>query len=529
MGESAVVFVTSAFLCYTDFRSESAFYTCSQTGSIRVAADIREDCGMLFSSMVFIWVFLPIVLIGNGILSIIPFHSDRIRIRVKNVFLLICSLVFYAWGGISYLLLMLSVISINYLAGLYIDSRSGTVSARRGLILAIIANIGLLTYFKYFNLIIHTIESIAGREYGSLGIKEVVLPIGISFYIFQAMSYVIDLYRGKTSVQRSILKFALYVSLFPQLIAGPIVIYSDIADQIDTRRETAETFVYGIKRFCFGLAKKVIIANAMAEAADSIWEVAGRNPDAIGAGVAWFGMIAYTLQIYYDFSGYSDMAIGLGSMLGFKFKENFNHPYISMSIREFWRRWHISLSSWFRDYVYIPLGGSRTDKRYKIYRNLLIVFLLTGIWHGANYTFFVWGLFHGILIVMERAFLGDLLDKNRFKFINWLYTILMVMVAWVFFRSDTITEAFVYLSRLFAVGRYSYTVLNFCSMRILIALIAAILCMGILDKPVNALKSRIKDNALASWGSYIIQMALLIYSVILIISGTYNPFIYFRF
>jgi len=494
-----------------------------------LTAGIREDGGMLFSSMVFLWVFLPIVLIGNGILSIVPFHGDRIRIRVKNIFLLICSLVFYAWGGISYLLLMLSVISINYLAGLYIDSHSGTSSARRGLVIAIIANLGLLTYFKYFNLIIHTIEAAAGGEYGSLGFKEVVLPIGISFYIFQAMSYVIDLYRGKTKVQRSILKFALYVSLFPQLIAGPIVIYSDIAEQIDARRETLDTFVYGIKRFSYGLAKKVIIANAMAEAADGIWEVAGNDPHAIGAGVAWFGMIAYTLQIYYDFSGYSDMAIGLGSMLGFKFKENFNFPYTSLSIREFWRRWHISLSSWFRDYVYIPLGGSRTDKRYKIYRNLLIVFLLTGIWHGANYTFFVWGLMHGLLIVLERLFLGDLLDKNRFKFINWLYTIIMVMIAWVFFRSDTITQAFAYTGRLFAFGRYSYTVLNFCSMRILIAFLAAILCMGILNKPVNALKERLRGSVMASWGDFVLQMVLLIYSIVLIISGTYNPFIYFRF
>ena len=477
--------------------------------------------------MIFLWIFLPSVLIVNALLSVIPFGSNDIRIRAKNIFLLISSLIFYAWGGIRYLLIMLAVILINYLAGLIMD-RSGRY--RKAVFVAVlIANLGILFFFKYFNLLTDTIEYLRGAEQGSMGFVRVVLPVGISFYIFQALSYTIDLYNGKTEKQTNIINFALYVSLFPQLIAGPIVIYNDIRDQIVHRIESADKFVSGIGRFCTGLAKKVIIANALAEAADKIWDVAGTDITSMGAGVAWFGMIAYTFQIYYDFSGYSDMAIGLGRMLGFDFKENFDHPYISMSMREFWRRWHISLSSWFRDYVYIPLGGSRCDKKVKVYRNLMIVFLLTGIWHGANYTFFVWGIFHGILIVIERMGFGRILDRKGFKPVGAIYTGFMVMIGWVFFRSDTITQAFSYIGRLFMFGRFSNTVLNFCSMKVIIAFIAAILCMGILDGPFKRLKEKFADNKIFDAAGFAVQMLLLAYSIVLIISGTYNPFIYFRF
>ena len=477
--------------------------------------------------MIFLWIFLPTVLIVNALLSVIPFRSNDIRIRAKNVFLLLSSMVFYAWGGIRYLLIMLAVILINFLAGLFMD---GAGSFKKPVfVLAVCANIGILFYFKYYNLLTDTIEYLRGVEQGSMGFVRVVLPVGISFYIFQALSYTIDLYNGKTEKQTDIINFALYVSLFPQLIAGPIVIYNDIRDQIVHRVESGDKFVSGIGRFCTGLAKKVIIANALAEAADKIWDVAGSDITAMGAGVAWFGMIAYTFQIYYDFSGYSDMAIGLGRMLGFDFKENFDHPYISLSMREFWRRWHISLSSWFRDYVYIPLGGSRTDKKVKVYRNLMIVFLLTGIWHGANYTFFVWGIFHGLLVVIERMGFGRVLDRKGFKPFGAIYTGFMVMIGWVFFRSDTILQAFAYIGRLFKFGRFSYTVLNFCSMKIIIALIAAILCMGILDGPFKRLMAKFGGNAVFDAAGFAVQMLLLVYSVMLIISGTYNPFIYFRF
>lgn len=482
---------------------------------------------MLFSSMLFLWIFLPTVLVVNMLLGMIHFSSEDKRIKVKNIFLLIASLIFYAWGGVRYLLLMLGVIFINYLAGILTER----LADKRKLVfvLAICANLGLLFYFKYFNLFIHTIEEIAGKGKGGLQIAEVVLPIGISFYIFQAMSYTIDVYRNKVSVQKDIFKFALYVALFPQLIAGPIVIYNDVKDEIEHRHETMDDMVYGIGRFCIGLGKKVIIANALAEAADGIWDIAGTDISRMGAGVAWFGMIAYTLQIYYDFSGYSDMAIGLGRMLGFHFKENFNYPYISTSIKEFWRRWHISLSSWFRDYVYIPLGGSRTDSKWKIYRNLLIVFLLTGIWHGANYTFFVWGLLHGILIVTERAGFGRILEKKGFKPFGWIYTSFAVMIGWVFFRSDSIEIALGYIKRLFAFGSFPYTVLNFCSMRTVSALVLAILCMGTLLKPWKRFCDKYAKNPVFGTIGYVVQICMLLYSIVLIVSGTYNPFIYFQF
>ncbi|MCR4754676.1 MAG: MBOAT family protein [Lachnospiraceae bacterium] len=481
---------------------------------------------MLFSSIFYLWVFLPTVLIINALLNVIPFSSNRIRVRAKNTFLLISSLIFYAWGGIGYLGLMIFVILINYFAGLLMES--GRTNRKTVFVLAIILNLATLFYFKYFNLLIHSTEAILGKEKGAFGLPEVILPIGISFYIFQAMSYTIDLYRGKTTLQRNLPDFALYVSLFPQLIAGPIVIYNDIKDEIEDRSVSGDDMLYGIRRFCIGLGKKVIIANALAEAADGIWNIVSEDPTKIGAGVAWFGMIAYTFQIFYDFSGYSDMAIGLGRMFGFHFKENFDCPYISGSIREFWRRWHISLSSWFRDYVYIPLGGSRVKKS-RIYINLLIVFLLTGIWHGANYTFFVWGLIHGVLIVIERICSSSKSKLRIPAFIGHIYTMLAVMIAWVFFRSDSISIAGKYISRLFAFGTYPNTVLNFCSMRIVIALVAAVVIMGIFKKPYEKFNVKYKDNKALSWVQYILLMLMLVYCIIQIVSGTYNPFIYFQF
>ena len=276
-----------------------------------------------------------------------------------------------------------------------------------------------------------------------------MLPIGISFFTFQAMSYVIDVYSGRAQVQKNILKFALYVSFFPQLIAGPIVKYSDVARQIDTRKESAPLFVSGQRRFICGLAKKVLLSNTFALTADAVWAM---EPEQMGSLTAWLGALSYTMQIYYDFSGYSDMAIGLGRMFGFRFKENFNYPYTSLSVQEFWRRWHISLSSWFKEYVYFPLGGSREGSG-KTYRNVFIVFLLTGIWHGANFTFLAWGLLYALLQIIERLFLGKLLVGNPVKPVNWVYTMLMVILGWVLFRSDNIVYAGKYIAAMF--GRYN--------------------------------------------------------------------------
>ena len=352
-----------------------------------------------------------------------------------------------------------------------------------------------------------------------------VLPIGISFYIFQAMSYVIDVYRDKAKPQVNILNFALYVSLFPQLIAGPIVQYSDVEEQLTKRTEDMIKFSDGIKRFCYGLGKKVILANTLAEVADKIWE---NSTDSFGAGVAWLGMICYSLQIYYDFSGYSDMAIGIGKMLGVEFKENFNYPYTSKSVSEFWRRLHISLSSWFKEYVYIPLGGNRKGLIRTLF-NLFIVFLLTGIWHGANLTFFFWGIYYAVILIIERLFLKNVLDKNKWKVVNVIYTVLLVMIGWVFFRSDTFEYAFSFIGRLFTFGKFSLTVMNFLSMKVLLALILSILFSGILQRILKSKYEKIKDNVMVRISDIAIQMIILCYSIILIISGTYNPFIYFQF
>lgn len=476
---------------------------------------------MLFSSIYFLWVFLPTVLVVNFLIESVRLKRED-RIRLKNLFLLTASLVFYAWGGFYYLFLMLAVILINYMGGRFMEKAD---NKKLILIITIIINISLLFYFKYFNFFISLAEKISKREPGAFGIKEVVLPIGISFYIFQAMSYVIDVYKEKAEVQKNIINFALYVSLFPQLIAGPIVKYSDIEEDLRFRKETIEKTAAGIKRFCYGLGKKVILANTLAEVADAIWE---KSPDTFGAGVAWLGMICYTFQIYYDFSGYSDMAIGIGKMLGFNFKENFNYPYTSLSVTEFWRRWHISLSSWFREYVYIPLGGNRKGK-VRTFINIFIVFLLTGIWHGANLTFFFWGIYYAIILILERLFLGKVLNKNRINILNSIYTMLLVMIGWVFFRSDTIEYANLYISRLFAGGKFNTTVLTFLSMKVIIVLIAAILFSGIVQRPLKEKYEEIKDRLFIRIPDIVLQILVLAYSIILIISGTYNPFIYFQF
>ena len=478
---------------------------------------------MIFSSMLFLWIFLPTVLVMILFLDHLPHFTHRQKLRLENRFLLMASLIFYAWGGIYYVLLMLLVILLNYGSALLI--RRFPARENPILLFSILFNLMLLGYFKYFNLLIHTAEALLSMEKGALGFQEVVLPIGISFYIFQAMSYTIDVYRGKTQVQKNLADFALYVSLFPQLIAGPIVQYKDISAQLSDRSITPELFSAGVKRFCYGLAKKVLLANTFAGAADEIWKC---DLTELSFSVAWLGAVSYMLQIYYDFSGYSDMAIGLGKMFGFTFRENFRYPYLSRSIREFWRRWHISLSHWFREYVYIPLGGSRQGTL-KTCRNLFIVFLLTGIWHGANYTFFVWGLFHGFFILCERLFLGKFLEKNRFSFLSRIYTLFVVMVGWIFFRADTLGDALIFIRSLFRFGDASLSVFQFLSMKLLLAFLFGFLLAGpvqsLLEKPYEKVKalSLIRGLDLA------LQFTLLLLCILQTASGTYNPFIYFQF
>lgn len=382
---------------------------------------------MLFCSMIFLWAFLPAILI--------LYHL--INDKYKNFILLIFSLIFYAWGEPKYILLMIIVIILNYFFGIIISKfrNYGKVF----LVLCIITNLFILGYYKYSNFIIENINYVFGKDV--IPIHNIILPIGISFYIFQTLSYVIDLYRGEIKVQKSLINLALYTSFFPQLIAGPIVKYHDIEEQISSRIVTYKKFAFGIKRFVYGLAKKVILSNTFAEVVDKILSC---KVEELASSAIWLAILLYTLQIYFDFSGYSDMAIGLAKMFGFDLNENFNYPYLSKSITEFWRRWHMSLSTWFKEYVYIPLGGNRKGK-HCTYINLFVVFLLTGIWHGASFNFIIWGLIHGIFIIIEKIGLLKAIHKNKYtEIIGHVYTLLIVVLGWTFFRAETITQALVY-------------------------------------------------------------------------------------
>lgn len=474
---------------------------------------------MVFSSMVFIWGFLPILLIFY-------FISPK---KIRNYILLVFSLLFYAWGEPKYIILMLVSILANYLFGLLIARkrpRKKDYQRKIVLVLSILFNLGLLGFFKYSNFFIDNLNNVFGLSIHTLN---VALPIGISFYTFQIMSYVIDLYRKEIKVQKNILNLALYISFFPQLIAGPIVKYRDIEKQLKSRTITVEKFAYGIKRFIYGLGKKVILANNLALIADLIFD-SGANT--ITTPYAWLGIIAYSLQIFFDFSGYSDMAIGLGSMFGFTFMENFNLPYLSSSITEFWRRWHISLSTWFKEYLYIPLGGNRKGKK-RTYLNLWIVFLATGIWHGAAWTFVIWGILHGLFIFIERLGFKKFLDNH--KIIGHIYTLFAVLIGWVFFRAETIGEAMTYLATMFG---FTNNVLIFNPVRISniktpIIILLAILLSGILQVVIKKLceKKKIEDSFLKvkKYSEPLLFVAILGLSIMILISNTYNPFIYFRF
>ena len=390
---------------------------------------------MLFSSLTFLFGFLPILLILYFIIK------NR---KYKNVVLLIFSLLFYAWGEPKYILLMLLTILIVYIFGILIDKfdREKKLTLKKlSLILCIILVLGSLIFSKYSNFLIENINSIFNTK---INLINVIMPIGISFYTFQILSYIIDLYNKKIKLQKNYFSLALYVSLFPQLIAGPIVRYETVEEEIDNRKETKEDVIAGTKRFIIGLSKKVIIANQMALLADLIFN---KHNGSYGTSIIWLGTLAYTLQIYFDFSGYSDMAIGLGRIFGFHFLENFDYPYISKSVTEFWRRWHISLSTWFRDYVYIPLGGNRVNK-FKWIRNIILVWLLTGLWHGAAWNFIIWGIYYGLLLLFEKLFLNKLLNKLP-SIINWLYTFIIVMIGWMIFRSNSLNELLLFIKTMF--------------------------------------------------------------------------------
>ena len=473
---------------------------------------------MLFSSMLFLWFFLPFTFL---VYRIVPNAC-------KNAFLLLMSLIFYSWGEPIYVFLMLASITVNYWLALciHVSPVKKNLFHRRNmiLILAIVYNIGFLWWFKYSATFAVNFNYLLGREV--LRVKEIALPLGISFYTFQALSYVIDVYWKKCDVQKKYLNLALYITFFPQLVAGPIVKYKDVEAQIVNRSTSMLQTSVGIKRFIYGLSKKVIISNSVAEIADKIFAC---SYDSIDTKWLWVAVLLYTLQIYYDFSGYSDMAIGLGKMFGFEFVENFNYPYVSRSIQEFWRRWHISLSTWFKEYVYIPLGGNRKGK-YRTYANLVIVFVVTGVWHGATLNFLVWGIYYAFFIVMERIFLSKILERNPINVLIHVYTMFVVSVGWALFRCDSLKEALKLIRYLFKwQNNQVYKWYDFFSIRSIVIVILAVLLIGFIQENSKKVKAVIMNTQKVYTAEFFLQIFLLAICMVLLISGQYNPFIYFKF
>lgn len=463
---------------------------------------------MVFSSNTFLFLFLPAVLL----LYFNPFFKSR---NFKNVVLLLFSVGFYAWGEPLFVYLMLITALINWYIAIKIDKSVG--KKKLWATLAIICDVTLLGVFKYLTFITENIAWFTGNN--SI-IIEIALPIGISFFSFQMMSYILDILKGNAKAQKNPLNVLLYITLFPQLIAGPIVRYETVEEEINNRRELPEEFTKGVIRFVYGLGKKVLISNYIAGIAD----VAFMNVGTSSVATAWLGAICYSLQIYFDFSGYSDMAIGLGLIFGFHFLENFNYPYIAKSVTDFWRRWHISLSTWFRDYVYIPLGGNRVSKGKRI-RNLFLVWLLTGIWHGANWTFVVWGLFYFCLLLAEKMIGVKKIEKHTI--VSRGYTLLVVLIAWVIFRAESLENAVQYLGVMFGIG--AKEVIDDVFLRLLANCKVILPFAVIFSMPVY---KKIKSNFSDQWGSILDSIAasvIFILSILSCIQSSYNPFIYFNF
>ena len=470
---------------------------------------------MVFSSILFIFFFLPAVLL---VYFIVP-------LKLRHFVLLFFSLLFYAWGEPIYIFIMLFSTIFDYVNGLLIErfySKDNHNAAKTVMVCSVIVNLGILAFFKYNNFFIENINTWTGSN---LPLADIALPIGISFYTFQTMSYTIDVYRREVTAQRNIISFGAYVTMFPQLVAGPIVQYKDIEKQLDSNRTTLDDFSYGIKRFITGLAKKVLLANNIG----LLWEqISGDSLTALSASEAWIGAAAFAFQIFFDFSGYSDMAIGLGKMLGFRFKENFDYPYCAKSITEFWRRWHISLGSWFREYVYIPLGGNRKGLRRQLL-NILIVWCLTGFWHGASWNFVIWGLYFGVLLSMEKVFLLQWLCKHRI--LSHIYTLVLVTISWVIFAFDDISEAGLYLKAMFGLNGaepFSARTLYYISTNAVVLIACAAFSIDIFKRIRLREKSTASLYALKTL-KIAVYAAELFISVSFLIGDTYNPFLYFRF
>jgi alginate O-acetyltransferase complex protein AlgI len=483
---------------------------------------------MVFSSTIFLFLFLPVVL---GLAWVAPR-------RLVNGVLLVASLLFYAWGEVFFVGVMVASILANYVFGIWVGRQRDQRKAKLILTGAVAANLGLLFVYKYASFVVGNLNRVlASFDVAPLDWQPIHLPIGISFFTFQALSYVVDVYRREVKVQRSFLDLALYISLFPQLIAGPIVRYQDVEGQLTGRRVTLDKMAYGVRRFVLGLAKKVLIANAVAVAVDEIHALPASQ---LTPALAWLAALCYVLQIYFDFSGYSDMAIGLGSLLGFHFSENFLFPYAARSVREFWNRWHVSLSTWFRDYVYIPMGGNRCSPG-RMYFNLVSVFLLCGAWHGANWTFIFWGAYQGTFLALERqSWLAGL--GRAWTPIKHVYTLMVWLVGMVFFRADSIGDASVFVRRMVGLGDWSasWHTLDMHLTRDLCLLIpAAALCSVPLHRPLRAWYER-RTAALGGGQRVLVEGAstllgagaltlLLVVCASFLAAGTHNPFIYFQF
>lgn len=468
---------------------------------------------MLFSSMTFLFVFMPLVMA-------VYFLSKK---EIRNYVLLIASIIFYAWGEPRYLAIMIITILVNYAGAILLDKHYSSRQRLWIVSLTIVLDLSFLFYFKYFNFVVDNINGVLATDFQLL---DVIMPIGISFYTFQAMSYLIDVYRREVPAQKDVYKLALYIVLFPQLVAGPIVKYHDVCEQIDNRTIEFKNVIIGFKRFITGLAKKVLIANTLAEVVDKIFAQA---PENLTTGVSWLGAVAYCLQLYYDFSGYSDMAIGLGLMFGFRFLENFNYPYISKSITEFWRRWHISLATWFKLYLYIPLGGNRKGA-VRTYWNLFAVFLVTGIWHGAAWSYVAWGIWNGIFIVIERFFGLDK-DKNDRWYVSaakHVYAFFAIVWGMIIFRAESLSYAYEYICRMLHVDvtkhlpDYDYGVNNKFAIMLIVGLICAMpVCRNLI---YIKYEHKVQRTLVNIW-----LFLLFFWSTISLAASTYNPFIYFRF
>lgn len=470
---------------------------------------------MLFSSITFLFMFLPITM---AVYYIVPKNF-------RNIVMLFASIFFYAWGEPVYIILMVLSILLNYFCGQDIEAKKEDIGkAKRSLVFTVAMNLLLLGFFKYYGFLMDSINAVLPVD---IPYRELPLPIGISFYTFQALSYIVDVYWGNVKPQKNILYFALYISMFPQLIAGPIVRYVDIEEQLESRTVSGRKLGQGALYFIRGLAKKVMIANVVGQIFE---EIAAMQIGSFSVMTAWLGCISYALQIYFDFSGYSDMAVGLGKMFGFEFRRNFNYPYISRSITEFWRRWHISLSTWFREYVYIPLGGNRCSASRHIL-NLLIVWMLTGLWHGAAWNFFLWGVYYGVLLVLEKYVWGSVLDRLP-SAARHVYAMVLVLIGWVFFFSPSLGYAFEYLGMMFGIGASGFIdgqAVFLLLTHWLLYLLAFIGCTALGMRIINRIIGAFVHVRVRMAAAVIVYIGMFFLSVAFLVTDTFNPFLYFRF